>query len=1043
MPRVRVIAGTARSDRAARIDALLAHSPDRSLLIVPTQHHAQLRTEVLLRTSGRAAIFDPPVVTFDGLVRRVLRGTPLEHASIEPLRQHLLLRHVVERVAANGSLDAIGTAARTEGFLDHLQSVISQLKQAAIEPDDFLQRLRNAKRKNAMDGVVAAVYAAYQDELRRSNAVDLQGMYWLARNICEDACPAALQPVEHLLLDEFDDFTPSEFRVIHEAARHVGELTFGLNVDLGPAQADLYAIPRATLDRIRQVFGETQVDPLEEPAALRATDFIGSSLLVRDAIERPESLAMNLEFIECHTVDHEIETVARHIKRQIRERDVSPGDIALVLRRPSDLAETIADVFAEFGIPVSVVAEIPLARTPLGGFVLHLLDAIQTWRESEVTDVLVSPWFTGPASPHANTFHTLARAARPRASRNGWERSAEFLAERIAAPTGEETVQLLKHVPHAAAACAAFQTMVGRLIKSADLLSTPATVAEFALALDRILQELPINATIHAMTDPRVRAREAAARDAFSKSLAQLYDSGTAYGYGELALAEFARVLRRALTLLGVRAESAIAPAVACLDMASARYLSYEHVYLIGMTDDAVPARPPVSALYAEDERAELRALGVPLDDALKHNRREVLMFQRMFSIARGSLTIAWHRIMRGGQATQRSLFVEEVADRLPDVRIHRPLSVRSVATPEADLVACERDARNYVFANGATGSAAGEFPDMRAAAEIELARHDFEPCGVHDAVLARRENLDWLRLNNGPESEFSATALETYAQCPFAYFRDRVLRLFRVEPTEALLDARIRGGVLHRALEKFHSEFAGRAVADIDPRDAAPAMERALDAEFTKARKSYSHIARGLLDAQRAHLSGALSRYLAIAYARDDPRWKPTAFEVPFGRARGDRERYAPAYALDLGEETVRLTGCIDRIDRDGDAIRVIDYKTSKVAKIEIDEKRNFQLALYALAVESGICSAGRCESASYVAVGKNAGETIALSRDGDSPNWDKRIELARAAVLDAVRGIRTGVFHPTLRAEACRGCASEKACRYERGRMRRKGGA
>jgi hypothetical protein len=82
------------------------------------------------------------------------------------------------------------------------------------------------------------------------------------------------------------------------------------------------------------------------------------------------------------------------------------------------------------------------------------------------------------------------------------------------------------------------------------------------------------------------------------------------------------------------------------------------------------------------------------------------------------------------------------------------------------------------------------------------------------------------------------------------------------------------------------------------------------------------------------------------------------------------------------------------------------------------------------------------QCDSAVYLAVGKDKGETAALARGGRTPVWDDRVARAREAVAAAVAGIRAGRFHPTLHDEACKGCAAERVCRFERARMQRKAG-
>ncbi len=1041
MPRVRVIAGTARSDRAARIVALLAEDPDRSLLIVPTEQHAQLRTDSLLRAAGRAAFLDPPIVSFEGLVRRILRGAPLEHARIDALGQHLLLKRAVERVTATRALDTIGAAARTEGFLDHLLSVIGQLKQAAIEPEDFAQRMKKARRKNDMDGIVSAVYREYQNELHRADAVDLQGMYWLARNVCEESCPAALQAIEHLLLDEFDDFTPSEFRVIQEAARHVEQLTFGFNVSLGPAQQDLYAIPRETYERIGATFTDVEVDSRDEPAPTSVTEYVASTLLARDAVPAPKTMRSDLDLVECHTVDHEIESLARRIKRLIREDGVAPREIALVYRNPAAVRETIADVFAEFRVPLAAFTPPAAGRSALAGFLLRFTDAAQTWAEPDVADVLTSPWFAGPGAPHANAFTTLIRAARPRAARASWERALSWLASAIARPQGREMNDLVRHMPGAAPACTALLEAFAKFGKLAAVWSDARNTAGFAACLDALLDDLPIDDAIAAAPSESHREFEAAALEGIRRGLFHLHETDSAGGRPRISPADFTALFRRMLSLLTVRGSSN-SGGVACIDMESARYLAFDHVFLAGVTDANVPEGHAVNALYGEDERGELRALGLPLEGAAQHDRREMLLFQRMFATARKRLTISWHTVERGGKPTQRSLYLEEILERLSDPDIEQPGRPADVLVPPLELVACERDLKNIAFLDGTTREAAKRFPHIASAAVVESDRQSASPFGAHDGVLSSDANLKFIASEFGPDAVFSATSLEQYASCPFRFFEERLLRLFAVETTAQTLDKRVEGSVIHRALELFHRDHAGKSVPDIPVDVARDAMASALEQAFTETTRGQMHLSHGLLAAEKAKLSRVLQQYLAIARDAGDSEWKPADFETVFGGSR-EGESGFPPYRLALDDGSVLLRGRIDRIDERAGEIRLVDYKSSEVSAGDITSGRTFQLALYALAAESVVRPRARCDSAVYLAVGRHKGYRYALSRGEDSSDWDRRVEIARDAVSKALAGIRAGVFHPTTDENPCKGCPDEKVCRFQRARMQRKAGA
>lgn len=1046
MPSVRLLTGTARSDRAARIDRLLIDRLDESLLIVPTHEYADRRTAEILETSGRPGFLYSPVITFQDFVTRILEGAPERHAKLRPLEQRILLQRALHRVREDDAVAAVGDAAETEGFLDHLLHIITQIKQAEVTPTAFARALDRRGNPTSLDRAVAAVYESYQHELKQAGAVDLPGMYWLARIECEAGRPPAFANVHRLLIDGFDDFTPSEFSLIAAAATHLDELVFGLHYDTNPRQRNLYALPRATHGKIRAAFGEHLETPeIDETPPEAETEFVAQSLLLRERPRYPGNLRHNISLIECHTIDHEVETIARHIKRLVREQNIPLSEIAVVWRRLAPVAGVVRDVFAECGIPVRGVHRRPLAESAIASHLLRFFDAAGTRSLSDVLDVLTSRWFAGPDSEYTSTFPILVRAARPRPTRDGWLASVERLRGLLERRPNPEICELVDHIPNAVSAASQLFDAVQRFGEQASRFARPDTPRAFLDETASLFAQWSIDDTLRAMAAyDDGSATETEFEHAAWTEIRNLLGELLGWHAGDdrrISPSDFANLLKRAFESRDVTL-NAPKYAVSCLDMESARYLNFDYVFLAGMTQGEVPQPPPNSAIYDKREREELRKFGVPLDQAETHSQREILLFQRMFTTARTSLVITWHGLTRGGQVAGPSLFLAEVADIL-DLPVQRASEPKDILVPSPELVACGRDYRNFAFAGGVHApELRRRFPHHAAAAAIERRRHANAPHDHYDGVLAIAQNRQSLAQTYSGEHLFSVSQLETYADCPFRFFQERVLGLFSVDPPEQVFDHLARGSVLHDALENFHKEHHGYAIADLDPGKAAARMRACGEAAFDRIARRYPHLGKGLLDAEKTRILETLQRYLTIEGAREQDRaWKPVHFEFAFGYDReAGEEPVPPPYVMALNGESVKIAGKIDRVDSDGDALRLIDYKSSKTANKAVEDGKSFQLAVYALAADERLFEDTPCNEAVYLAIGKSNAHTVALSRDNDRYAWDERVAIAREAVAAAVAGIRAGRFPPTSEPTPCRGCAAETVCRYQRARMLRK---
>jgi len=161
------------------------------------------------------------------------------------------------------------------------------------------------------------------------------------------------------------------------------------------------------------------------------------------------------------------------------------------------------------------------------------------------------------------------------------------------------------------------------------------------------------------------------------------------------------------------------------------------------------------------------------------------------------------------------------------------------------------------------------------------------------------------------PRTSVSVTSLRTWLACPFRYYMRHVLRMNRVEPSKAELDARDFGTLMHAALQRL---------ADEEVRDCTDA---AILQTFLLGRFE---------EAARATYGDLLTLPLMIQFESARQRLRKAAEIQARERADGWRiDRVEWQFELALAGLTVR--GTIDRIDRrvdDPGRVRLLDYKTS-----------------------------------------------------------------------------------------------------------------
>jgi DNA helicase-2/ATP-dependent DNA helicase PcrA len=244
------------------------------------------------------------------------------------------------------------------------------------------------------------------------------------------------------------------------------------------------------------------------------------------------------------------------------------------------------------------------------------------------------------------------------------------------------------------------------------------------------------------------------------------------------------------------------------------------------------------------------------------------------------------------------------------------------------------------------------------------------------ERIAIQRSNVAAWLLTASPAGftdHLSATAIETYEQCPLRFKLQTEWNLPRDAPA-----ALQYGASMHRVLHTFYqARQMGREISD----------EHLLEnfrADFASA---------GLPDRYQYELylrQGREQLIQFLAWARSSPSPEVLHTEQPF----------------ELSIAGIQFTGRIDRIDRiegaDGKSVSIVDYKTGR-PKSQDDADKSLQLSLYALAARR--------------VWGLRADRLILHNLEDNTAAVTTRLdaELAQAEerVRAAAEGIAAGDFH------------------------------
>jgi ATP-dependent helicase/DNAse subunit B len=972
-----LVTGPANAEKAGHVLAAYRAALDREpLLVVPTSADVEHYRREL---AAGGAVFGVRVMRFAWLEREIARRAGIPGRPLGALARE----RVAAAAVAGASLDRLRESAATPGFLPAFLALVDELEEQRVTPGRWYAALRawvaEAPEQAAYAEELGALYGAYRDRLDK-----------LGR---PDARLHALQALDALRLDParwggtpvflygFDDLTARQRDAVETLAVHCGaDVMLSLTYEPGRAAfagrgatfQELLALGagHVELDARADHYAALGLHDLERglfETGAPATDPGGGVVLLEGGGERAE-----------------LELVAAHVARLMREEGFAPEEIAVVLREPRDHAALVADVFGAAGVPIALSRTVRAGHTALGRGLLALLRcALLDGSPDDLVAWLRTP---GKLARSALADRVEAEIRRTGArtvaeARALWERAhPDFPLDELDRVAGA----------HARGAAALCERLAG---EAAALFAAPwrgrAAVLAGAEAVD---------------------ARVAGALRAALGELGALAERAPDLAP---APAELARALDALEVFAGEGGRAGSPGAVEVTSPLRIRARRVRALFVCALQEGVFP-RPgrPEPFLGDAERRALNAASGLRL--ALREDQLDAERFLFYAALSRPTdlLALSWHAADDEGDPVVRSLFVDDVLDLLdprPDVE-RRPLGAAGF---DAALAPTERE---LLRARLAEESAARR----RAPAPIAPLRDV--------AVLAElRDRETW-----------SASALEAWAGCPVKWFVDRLLSPDDLAPDpEPLLRGELAHKVLEEAMRALVAEGGRLEPERLD--DAKRHLHAALERHAAGARISVN------LERLRAalrRLEADLARYLDHA-AGAGSQLQPTHFELRFG----GRDDPLPAAPLADGElRLAGRIDRIDT-GPDGREAIVYDYKgrSTPPSQARWLAEAKLQIGLYMLALPHllGLKAAGGL----YQPLGAEDPRPRGLLREDADPAlrvvrtdrldegaFDARLREVLDAALAAVRGIRSGALEP--RPDTCAwngGCAHPSICRCE----------
>src|ERR1035438_4136877 len=238
----------------------------------------------------------------------------------------------------------------------------------------------------------------------------------------------------------------------------------------------------------------------------------------------------------------------------------------------------------------------------------------------------------------------------------------------------------------------------------------------------------------------------------------------------EIAIEDYWRAVKSVLPPKPLRLDDARRNVVHVISAPEARQWVLPIVFVCGMVEKQFPQFHKQDPFFPDPARCRLNAAGIRVRTAAEFEREERALFSTALSRATMLVTLSYPEFDSRGERNLPSIYLEDL--------LQPPVDSLPVRPPPRSL------------------------PEPRSAPRIA-------------AQIAAGDLLDFLRRRT---ARLSPSGLETFLQCPFQYFTQRLMRLKTAPPRpEERLSFLEQGNIVHEVLAEWWH----------DPQNVAPLFER------------------------------------------------------------------------------------------------------------------------------------------------------------------------------------------------------------------------
>lgn len=866
----------------------------RHIVIVPDQFTLTSEKE-LLEKLNLASSFNLEVMSFSRLALKSL-GKKVNNMLGQQASVMLLKKIILENADA---LSCYNKVARKKGYANELYAVITNLRNSGISVEKLkklLPQLDGVLLRKTKDLII--LYESYIKELDENYSDIGSRLEALKDNIKNlDWIGTA-----HFYITDFHNISQVKLNIVEELAKNALSLTLGV-VD-SPNNANYKIFPRYLIDfalNISQKIGIV-LNRQSEIQTLDAEQFILSDRLFGYRLNTDIKGGFKYKVKAFPTIRKEITGASEKIRELVIEKGYRYKDFNVVCNNAQELKNDFRRIFGAYDIPFYLDVKTSLISTPIAGILIKAINCINKNFSQEAVLEFIKEAFFPCNYADKNTFENYV--LKYNVSGNYFLKPFVQGADEINYVTAENTRII-------------FSEFISILIpeNTTDVIATVGKIRNFyKYLLDKGIVENFINEQENNGLDLEADIT----RQSVNKIHTTLEQVEAILGSRILEFSDTLDIVIATLESVNISNVPQYIDSVFIGNIEESKYNNCKVMFILGANDGAYPTIAKDKCIINNGDTEVWADYGVRIcPDFSEKILLDKFYIMQLLLKAKDCCYISYN-----AEAGEPSLMVSQLM---------RILNIPEAIKPKEPVLMTEYD---YAVKIGTEFNAANElmtYYGERISGISDKNESIFDYLymklkgNANYRFLTQFNKEDNLTVKIKTWKEYenktftSVSALEKYFHCPFEFFVQYGLKAKKRPDGEP--DYKDIGDFLHKILELFFGN--PNFVNDVNIDIASVVTELSynlLDNDF-----NYLTYTMDMTAIKKTIIDRCV--YTVKKLAENQRRSEAEIIATEFGF--GLKNSAVPPIELKMKDKTYYIRGVIDRIDRYGDYIVIIDYKT------------------------------------------------------------------------------------------------------------------